>query len=90
MTDAVERPQNCGACAFWRKLLENDGVCCHWAPEATNRPETVAHWPQTHAVEGCSDVVAAARFSVDAYCANRQHWRPPEHALNPINRGDMP
>ena len=89
MTDAVERV-NCGGCAFWRSLRENDGVCCRWAPEATNRPETVAHWPQTRRDEGCGDGVGAAPFSIGAYCANCQHWRRPEHGLNPVNRGDMP
>ena len=45
----------CGTCAFWRRLRDGDGVCYRWAPEASTRPETTAHWPLTHQLEGCGD-----------------------------------
>ena len=90
MTDVAEMPENCGGCAFWRKLRDTEGVCCRRAPEGSSRPETVAHWPLTHRVDGCGDGVAAARFSLGAYCANCVYWRRPEHGLRPVNRGDMP
>ena len=90
MTDPTERPQNCGDCAFWCKLRDNEGLCCLRAPEPGNRPEMAAHWPLTHRVDRCGDGVAAARLSLGAYCANCKHWRRPEHGLNPVNRGDMP
>ena len=85
-----QRPENCGACAFWRKLRVNEGVCCRFAPEATHRPETVAHWPLTRRNEGCGDGAAGPPFSIGAHCATCLHWRRPEQGLNPVNRGDMP
>ena len=90
MTDPAERPRNCGGCAFWHRLRDGDGICCRWAPDAATRPETTAHWPLTHELEGCGDGVAAAPFSIGAYCVNCLHWRRPERGLNPVNRGDMP
>ena len=76
MTDVAERPENCGACAFWRKLRDNEGVCCRWAPEATSHPEAVAHWPLTHRTDGCGDGVAAA-VSLGADLRNCVYWRRP-------------
>ena len=90
MTEVANRPENCGACAFWRKLRDNDGICCRWAPQATNQPETVAHWPLTYRIDGCGDGVAAARVSPGAACAKCLHWRRPPRGLNPVSRGDMP
>ncbi len=89
MSDVVERPENCGACAFWRGLREHEGVCCRRAPDATQRPESVAHWPLTHRTDVCGDGVAAPRFSLGASCARCAHWRRPAQGLHPVNRGDM-
>lgn len=90
MTDRDERPENCGGCAYWRKIRDSEGVCSRRAPEPTSRPESVAHWPQTRRSDGCGDGLPAARFSRGVYCANCLHWRRPEQGLNPVNRGDMP
>lgn len=90
MTDEPVRPPNCGACAFWGKLRDNEGVCRRRAPEATKRPEAAAHWPLTRRIDGCGDGVAGAPLSLGADCANCLHWRRPEQGLRPVNRGDMP
>ncbi|RBP04159.1 hypothetical protein DFR50_14032 [Roseiarcus fermentans] len=90
MSDATERPGNCGACAFWRKLRESDGLCRRWAPQATSHPEAVAHWPLTHRGDGCGDGIAAAEFSLVVDCATCVSWRRPSLGLHPVNRGDMP
>ncbi len=90
MTDVAEQPENCGACAFWRRFRDNDGICGRWAPEASARPETVAHWPLTRQLEGCGDGVVAGPFSLGAHCAACVHWRRPALGLDPVNRGDMP
>ncbi len=89
MTDDVAGPENCGACAFWRKLRDNEGACLRRAPEATSRPEAAAHWPLTHRTDGCGDGVAAPSMLV-ADCGACVYWRRPEHGLHPVNRGDMP
>ena len=90
MTDSPQQPAHCSACAFWRKLREMDGVCCRRAPDATHRPETVAHWPLTHRTDGCGDGVAAPVLSLGTYCSNCVFWRRPDQGLHPLNRGDMP
>ncbi len=90
MTDVPLRPVNCGACAFWRKLRESEGVCCRHAPDATNRPDEVAHWPLTRNWQWCGEGVEAASLSIGTHCANCDFWRRPDVGLNPVNRGDMP
>ena len=90
MTDPAKPPDNCGVCAYWRKLREAEGLCCRRAPDAGNQPETAAHWPLTHRSDRCGDGVAGPPFSRGAHCANCRHWMRPEHGLNPVNRGDMP
>ena len=90
MTDEPARPQNCASCAFWRKLRENEGVCCRRAPDPTHHPEQVGHWPQTHSRQWCGEGVAAEPLSVGSHCAQCIFWRHPDGGLNPVNRGDMP
>ncbi len=90
MTDTTERPANCGTCAFWRKLRETEGVCCRRAPDASHRPDQVAHFPQTRISQWCGEGIAAAPFSIGSHCAHCLYWRRPEQGLNPIDRGDMP
>jgi hypothetical protein len=75
MTNSPVPPPNCAGCAFWRKQRESEGLCCRHAPEASNRPEGVAHWPQTRSRSRCADCV---------------FWRHPDGGLNPVNRGAMP
>ena len=90
MSDDPPRPANCGACAFWRKLRESEGVCCRHAPEAAHHPEEVAHWPLTRNWQWCGEGVAAVPLSIGTHCANCLFWRRPDLGLNPVNRGDMP
>ena len=90
MSDPPVPPPNCAGCAFWRKQRENEGVCCRHAPVASNRPEEVAHWPQTHSRQWCGEGVAAAPLSIGSRCADCVFWRHPDGGLNPVNRGDMP
>ena len=59
MDDQAARPDNCGACAFWRRLRENEGVCARHAPQTSIRPEEAAHWPQTRGWQWCGEGVAA-------------------------------
>jgi hypothetical protein len=88
MTGSSDPAPNCAGCAFWRKLRENEGVCCRHAPEPSNRPEEVAHWPQTHSRQWCGEGAAAALRSIGSRCADSVFWRHP--GLNPVNQGDMP
>ena len=90
MTADRRPPPNCSGCAFWRKLRENEGVCCRHAPTASNRPEEVAHWPQTHSRQWCGEGIAAGPLSIGSRCEDCVYWRHPEGGLNPVNRGDMP
>ena len=90
MTDGPLVPANCGACAFWRKLRENEGVCCRHAPEASHQPEDVAHWPLTRSWQWCGEGVADTPLSIGSHCANCVFWLRPDAGLNPVNRGDMP
>jgi hypothetical protein len=89
MTGPPGPAPNCAGCAFWRKLRENEGVCCRHAPEAPNRPEEVAHWPQTHSWQWCGEGIAAAPLSIGSRCADCIYWRHPDGGLNPVNRGDL-
>ena len=83
-------PQNCAGCAFWHKKIEKEGLCRRHAPEASNRPEEVAHWPQTHSWQWCGEGVAAAPLSIGSRCADCVFWRHLDRGLTPVNRGDMP
>ena len=79
MTDESTRPANCGACAFWRKLRDNDGVCCRHAPRGRRiHPEQVAHWPQTHRQQWCGEGVVPRRRSRSGRTARiASIWRRP-------------
>ena len=90
MIEEPARPANCAACAFWRKLRENEGVCCRHAPEPSIYPEEVAHFPQTNSRQWCGEGVAAPSLSLGTRCADCLYWRHPDGGLNPVNRGDMP
>jgi hypothetical protein len=90
MIDHPLRPANCGACAFWRKLRESEGLCCRRAPETSIKPEEAAHWPQTRIWQWCGEGVAAPSLSISTPCADCAFWRQPQGGLNPVNRGDMP
>lgn len=89
MTNPPVPPPNCAGCAFWRKQRENQGLCCRHAPEASNRPEEVAHWPQTLSRQWCGEGVAAAPLSIGSPCVDCVFWRHPDGGLNPVNRADM-
>ncbi len=90
MSDDPIRAANCAACAFWRKFSDHEGVCTRRAPEASMRPEEVAHWPQTHSRQWCGEGVAAEALSIGAHCVDCAFWRRPEGGLDPVNRRDMP
>ena len=90
MSDQPAAPANCAACAFWRRLRENEGVCTRHAPQTSIHPEEAAHWPQTRSWQWCGEGVAAEALSIGAHCAACIYWRHPEGGLHPVNRGDMP
>ena len=88
MADQAIRPANCAACAFWRKLRENEGVCARHAPQTSIRPEEAAHWPQTRSWQWCGEGVAAKALSIETHCADCLYWQHPQSGLHPVNRGD--
>jgi|HubBroStandDraft_3_1064219.scaffolds.fasta_scaffold70530_3 hypothetical protein len=90
MSDHPAAPANCAACAFWRRLRENEGVCTRHAPQTSIHPEEAAHWPQTRSWQWCGEGVAAEALSIGAQCADCIYWRHSEGGLHPVNRGDMP
>lgn len=90
MSDGAARPDNCAACAFWRKLRENEGVCARHAPQASVTPEEAAHWPQTHGWQWCGEGRAAESHLIGARCADCLYWLHSEGGLHPVDRGDMP
>jgi hypothetical protein len=90
VTGQFGSPLNCAGCAFWLKQREKEGVCRRHAPETSNRPEQVSHWPETHSWQWCGEGVAAAPLSIGSRCADCVFWRHPDGGLNPVNRGDMP
>jgi hypothetical protein len=90
MADQATRPANCAACAFWRKLRENEGVCARHAPQTSIRPEEAAHWPQTRGWQWCGEGVDAKALSIETHCADCLYWQHPQGGLHPVNRGDMP
>ena len=90
MSDRPVSPANCGVCAFWRRLIEHEGLCARHAPEPSIRPEEAAHWPQTHSPQWCGEGVAAEGMAISFQCADCIFWRRPEGGLNPVNRRDMP
>lgn len=90
MIDHPLRPADCGACAFWRKLRESEGLCCRRAPEPSTKPEEAAHWPQTRGWQWCGEGVAAPSLSISTRCGDCAFWRQPQGGLNPLNRHDMP
>ncbi len=90
MGDQAVIPDNCAACAFWRRLREHEGVCVRHAPHTSVTPEEVAHWPQTHSWQWCGEGVAAEPQSIGAHCADCIYWGHSEGGLQPVNRGDMP
>ncbi len=90
MTDHPARPANCAACAFWHKLRESEGLCCHHAPEPSIRPEEAAHWPQTRSWQWCGEGIEGGPLALMTRCADCAFWRRPEGGLNPLNRRDMP
>ena len=78
MSDHQAAPANCAACAFWRRLRENEGVCTRHAPQTSIHPEEAAHWPQTRSWQWCGEGVAAEALSIGAHCAACIYWRHPE------------
>jgi hypothetical protein len=90
MSEEPVRPTNCAGCAFWRKFREQEGVCTRHAPEASVRPEEVAHWPETHSHQWCGEGVAGKALSIGSHCADCAFWSLPEGGLDPVNRRDMP
>jgi ribosomal protein L37E len=90
LNDAPEIPADCAHCAFWRRMREYEGSCRRRAPEADQRAEQVAHWPQTHSRQWCGEGALAVSPAPASTCADCRYWRHPEGGLNPVDRGDMP
>lgn len=69
-------PVRCAACAFWAHFNESVGICRRRAPSPAvgSDHETVSHWPETFAEEGCGDGVVRAPDLGPQTCADCGYW----------------
>jgi hypothetical protein len=96
MTEAAATPApvRCAGCAFWAHFNASVGVCRRRAPSpavGADR-ETVAHWPETFAEEGCGDGVARTPESGPQTCGDCAYWMRgnEDGGLEPMNFNDQP
>lgn len=78
----------CGDCIFWDRCGDNDGLCRRHAPCASQRADDVAHWPETHADDGCGEGARGSGRPVS--CAACGYWSQPSGGLSPQRRRDQP
>jgi hypothetical protein len=87
-------PVRCAACVFWAHFNEAVGVCRRRAPRPAggSDSETVAHWPETFAEEGCGDGIPRAEGGAAQTCAECAYWMlgPAEGGLDPVDFNDQP
>ena len=81
------KPRSCSECGYWRSVRKDEGACRRHAPDASERADEVAHWPQTHASQWCGEGRVGAASVVCSQCV---YWRRPAGGLQPVDRGDMP
>lgn len=86
----------CTECGFWARFNEKVGLCRRRAPrpDAGNERDTVAHWPETYAEEGCGDgrVKPAGDARAMLACAECAVWvqgGAAQGGLEPMNYNDQ-
>lgn len=84
--DATE--DNCSHCLFWKMARPTEGWCQRAAPEATNQPDRIAHWPTTHGTQFCGEFLRKGAALDLVNCADCRYWRKPAWGLQPVDRGD--
>lgn len=85
-------PTRCAACAFWTHFNESVGVCRRRAPRPANGTDhdSVAHWPETYAEEGCGDGIPTADRPAMITCADCVYWIQGFSGLDPTDMNDQP
>ena len=84
----------CAKCVFWSPFNAAVGVCRRRAPRPIvgSDHETVAHWPETFAEEGCGDgQVKSAAGTGLLHCQSCLFWMQgsPDGGLEPINYNEQ-
>jgi len=83
----------CADCLFWAQFNPTVGLCRRRAPRpaAGNARDTVAHWPETFAEEGCGDGRARGTAPGLLACAGCAFWMQgaAERGLEPMNYNDQ-
>lgn len=91
---AAVAPVRCMSCAFWAHFNASVGVCRRRAPRPAlgSDNETVAHWPETFAEEGCGDGVLRAPDFGPQSCQDCVFWVQGggEGGLDPVDMNDQP
>ncbi len=87
-------PIRCAGCAFWAHFNDAVGICRRRAPrpDTGTDNETVAHWPETFAEEGCGDGVPRAPDTAPQVCGDCHYWMQGnvQRGLEPVNFNDQP
>ena len=87
----------CGECGFWAQFNGAVGLCRRRAPQpvAGNERDTVAHWPETFAEEGCGDgrakgISGATALLACDTCALWVQGAAVAGGLEPVDYNDQP
>lgn len=90
--DGAAPPVRCASCRFWAAYNATGGVCRRYAPGPAESADTVAHWPETFADEGCGEGMPGASGVGQQVCADCAFWMPsiPEGGLQPVDFNDQP
>lgn len=82
----------CGACKFWQPFNDNVGECRRAAPLPAETTDTVAHWPETFAGEGCGDGQLKAGATTHLTCAECAFWMTTvaDGGMQPVDYNDQP
>ena len=85
-------PIRCASCRFWAPFNATVGVCRRTAPRPAEATDTVAHWPETFAEEGCAEGLAKDPDSELQACASCAYWMPSiaYGGLEPVDYNDQP
>lgn len=90
MQDPSNSHCKCGACVFWEHTDTHEGVCRRHAPATNENTDVVAHWPQTHAENGCGEGISADDPTFQPVkCAACIYWDQFTGGLIPANRRDQ-